>query len=137
MKDFTQERAEALEFKIDDDVFYATGDLPGGVISDMAAIMMLDDNGEKLKVIMDFLDDALLPESAELFAERMRDPSNPITFNQAMEIFEWIIETLTENVRPTQAPSSSQRGRRSVGTRSTASSRSGASTSGGELSQVL
>lgn len=137
MKDFTEERSEALEFKIDDDVFYATGDLPGGMIGDLGAIMTLDDSGEKLRVIMEFLDRALLPDSAVLFAERMRDSDNPITFNQALAIFEWLIETLTENVRPTQAPSSSQRGRRSTGTRSMVRSRSEDTTSGGELSQVL
>lgn len=137
MKNFTAERSEPIPFQIDDDVFYAVGDLPGGMIGDLAAVMMLEDTGEKLATIMAFLDNALVEESAERFAARMRDPQNPITFTQAMEIFEWVIEELTENVRPTQAPSSSQRGQRSTGPRSTVRSRSVASTSGGPLSEVL
>lgn len=137
MKDFTAERSDPVEFMVNDDVFYASGDLPGGMIGDLAAVMLLNDTGEKLSTIMTFLDNALLEESAELFAQRMRDPNNPITFTQAMAIFEWLIEELTENVRPTQAQSSSQRGRRSTGPRSTARSRSAVSTSEGPLSEVL
>jgi len=130
MKDFTADRKPDLEFKINDDVFYALGDAPGGVILDLAD-MSDDEKANRNSAIMEFLDTALLPESAELFAERMRDPENPITFAQLLSIFEWLIDEYAggeEADRPTKGPSSSSTGVRRTGRSSTGTARSRTST---------
>lgn len=131
MKDFTVERKPDLEFKIGDDMFYAVGDTPGGVILDLAEIGNTAEGVSKTSSIMAFLDSVLLPESADLFAERMRDTKNPITFEQLIAVFEWLLEEYVggeETGRPTQGPASSSSGSRRTGRNSTDSARSQGST---------
>lgn len=131
MKDFTVEAKPNLEFKIGEDVFYAVGDTPGGTILDLASIVSSEDQGDKIRAISDFLDGVLLPESADLFAERMRDPSNPINFQQLIDVFEWLLEEYVggeDADRPTPAPSRSSAGRGRTGRSSTGSVRSPRST---------
>lgn len=121
MKDFTEEKAPTIEFKIDGDVFYAVGDCPGGLVTDLGILAATGDTTESLRLTMEFLDKTLLPESAELFVARMRDPSNPITFKQSINVFTWLIEEYSGNARPTQAPSLSPEQLGSTGMTSTAS----------------
>lgn len=131
MKDFSIERKPDLEFRIGADVFYAVGDTPGGVILDLAEIGNSAEGVNKTSAISEFLDSVLLPDSAELFAQRMRDSENPITFEQLISVFEWLLEEYTggeETARPTQAAASSSSGSRRTGRSSTASVRSRAST---------
>jgi hypothetical protein len=131
MKDFSVDRKPDLEFKIGDDVFYAVGDSPGGVILDLAAMANSKEGEDKVGAISEFLDGVLLPESAELFADRMRNPSNPITFPQLLAVFEWLLEDYTGGVeagRPTREAASSSSGSRRTGRNSTGSVRSRVST---------
>lgn len=158
MKDFTTDDKPDLEFQIkrqgdtrkaqeldpeaEDiyDVFYAVGDTPGGVVLDLAEMAEAEAGQGKVKAITEFLDAVLLPESAELFAERMRDQENPIKFPQLISIFEWLLEEYMggeESARPTQVRSSSSSTRRPTGRSSTGSARSRASTPVEVLSDAL
>jgi hypothetical protein len=140
MKDFTTVRKPDLEFTIDEDVFYAVGDVPGGTVLDLAALADGTEGANKINAINEFLDNVLMPDSAELFAERLRDPSNPISFQQTISVFEWLLEEYMggeEAERPTQGPSSSSGGRRTTGRSSTARVRSKASTPVEVLSDAL
>lgn len=131
MKDFSIERKPDLEFKIGEDTFYAVGDTPGGVILDLAEIGNTTEGVSKTSAISEFLDNVLLPESADLFASRLRDAKNPITFEQVIAVFEWLLEEYVggeEAVRPTQARASSSSGSRRIGRSSTGSVRSQVST---------
>lgn len=131
MKDFSIDRKPDLEFKIGKDMFYAVGDTPGGVILDLAEIGNTAEGASRTSAISEFLDNVLLPDSAELFARRLRDPQNPITFEQILAVFEWLLEEYVggdESARPTQAPASSSSGSRQTGRSSMASARSRAST---------
>lgn len=107
MKDFTIERTPALEFTIDSDTFRAAGDCPGGMIEDLAVVVDSPNNADKLRAVMTFLDQVLEPESADRFAERLRSATEPISFGQAVGVFEWLIETYTSDMVPTTASSSS------------------------------
>lgn len=110
VKDFTVEAVPVITFKINGDTFKAVGDAPGGSIIDLASVVSEEDPIQKLQAIMEFFDMALMPESAELFADRLRDPSRPITFLQAVSVFEYLVEAYTDNVRPTKAQPSSAGG---------------------------
>lgn len=110
MKDFSRVARENIPFTIDGDTFYAIPEVGGGVIEDLAAVVGAKDDASKMRAIGDFLDQALEEPSAILFAERFRSKENPISFTQALEIFNWLVEVYTNNVRPTQAPSNSHTG---------------------------
>lgn len=132
MKDFSIDRKPNLEFTIGEDVFYAVGDTPGGVVLDLAGVASDTVQGnEKITAITEFLDGVLLPDSAQLFADRMRDPGNPITFQQLIDVFEWLLEEYVGGAdaeRPTQVASSSSSTSQRRGRSSTVSARSRAST---------
>lgn len=131
VKDFSTDPKPQLEFKIGDDLFYAVGDTPGGVVLDLAEMANTQEGESKTAAITEFLDGVLLPESAELFADRLRDPSNPITFEQLLAVFEWLLEEYVGGIdadRPTKAAASSSSGSRRTGRSSTVSARSRAST---------
>ncbi len=139
-KDFSIDRKPDLEFTIGTDTFYAVGDTPGGVILDLAELANAEEGTSRMAVITDFLDGVLLPESADLFAERLRDATNPITFAQLINIFEWLLEEYVGGVdagRPTPEAGSSSNGSRRTGRSSTASARSRASTPVEVVSNVL
>lgn len=111
--DFTTDPVPPISFKVDDDIFYAAGEAPGGTVTDLALASRgvgddEDDDGEQLQVAMSFFDQVLLPESADLFARRLRDPEQPISLQKAMKIFAWLMGRYTDF--PTQEPSSSPTG---------------------------
>lgn len=105
--DFTTDPVPPIEFTIDQDTFYAAGECPGGIVSDLAAVSnSLDENdGEQLQVAMAFFDQVLLPDSAELFAERLRDPTRPISLQKAMKIFTYLMGKYTDFPTQEQSPS--------------------------------
>lgn len=110
--DFTTDPVPPITFKIDDDIFYAAGECPGGTVTDLALVATSEDddeeNTEQLQLAMAFFDQVLLPESAQLFAERLRDPQRPITLQKAMKIFTWLMGKYTDF--PTEEPASSPPG---------------------------
>src|SRR3954447_23574670 len=91
--DFTTPAVPPIKFTVDGDEFFAAGECPGGIVTDLAAVSAAEDGneGEQLQVAMSFFDQVLLPESAELFADRLRDPKPPISLPKAMQIFAWLM----------------------------------------------
>lgn len=129
MRDFSRtEAAESIPFTLDGDTFYAIPEVPGGVIEDLAAVIDAKDDASKMRAIGDFLDSVLDEPSAILFAARFRSKEKPISFTQAMDIFEWLVEVYTNGIRPTQAPSASPTGPGSDAENSQRRPRSGGST---------
>jgi hypothetical protein len=117
---------EAVTFRIGEDIFEAAKECPAGVLLSMAAIAA-DKDGNAIAGTMDFLDSVLLPSSREKFAERMRDPENPIALNTVTDLVQWLVELYTG--RPTELPSPSPAGQPAAGPSSTEPSLATASTS--------
>lgn len=126
--DFTTDPVPPIMFTVDGDTFYAAGEAPGGTVVDlaMAASGNGEDEGEQLQVAMAFFDQVLLPDSADLFAQRLRDPQKPISLQKAMKIFTWLMGVYTDF--PTQEPSSSPTGSRPTAKSSAARSSSSRAT---------
>lgn len=121
--DFSTDAVPPIAFKIDDDIFYAAGECPGGTVTDLAlASSDGEEDTEQLQVAMAFFDQVLLPESAELFADRLRDPQRPISLQKAMKIFTWLMGKYTDF--PTEEQSSSPPGSKATGKSSGARSSS-------------
>lgn len=85
-------------------------------------------NGSKIIAMMGFLDEVLLPESAALFAERFRDPTNPITIEQATDVVTWLASEVYSGGRPTGRSSASANGQPLTGQSSTVAAPSSEST---------
>ncbi len=123
MPDFSKPRVEPLRFTIDGDVFECAGSLPAGgtrVLANLVAVQSSDDEGKAiagLQALGDFLDVVMLPESAKLFAERMKDPVRPITDEQIGDITDYLMESYGR--RPTVPSTPSPDGRLSTGQIST------------------
>lgn len=117
--DFSTPAVPPIEFTDNGDTFYAVGECPGGTVTDLALLADSDDTeGEALKNIMTFFDQVLLPESAELFADRLRDPEHPIGLPKAMKIFKWLVEQYTDfptEEQPPSAPGSKRTAKSSAG----------------------
>lgn len=128
IKDFTKLDKQAdVEFKIDDDTFTAVGVAPAMAVLDVAAVNKAEDM-EKLHIILGFLDQVLLHDSAVRFAERLRSSEQPIAIDQAAAIAIWLMEEVYAPERPTEAPSPSQNGSGSTGASSTDGASAPAST---------
>ena len=106
--DFTTPPVPPIWFEDDGDKFWAAGECPGGTVIDLAMVAENDNEGEQLQLAMAFFDQVLLPESADLFASRLRDPQRPIPLQKAMKIFAWLVGKYTDF--PTQEPSPSPAG---------------------------
>lgn len=103
--DFTTAPVPPLQFTVDNDTFYAAGECPGGTVTDLALSADSENESEQLRIAMSFFDQVLLPESADLFAERLRDPQNPISLQKAMKIFTWLVTSYTDFPTQEQSPS--------------------------------
>lgn len=123
-----EEPTTPLDFTIGKDTFYATPVAPGGVLADLADVEDADNNLDKMKVVMGFFDKVLHPDSATLFATRLRDPGNPISLPVAMEVFTDLIEEYTDGVRPTVPQPVSRAGSGETGPSSTGRARSAGTT---------
>lgn len=140
IQDFSLPKREPIRFKIDDDVFEAVPTVGAEVMRDvigMTDTIKLMSEGqdtanvspEKLTKAADgvkthtaralqFLDMVLLPDSALRFAERMRSLENPITLEQTLQVWTWLIAQYSG--RPTEPSSPSANGHGGTGTSSTA-----------------
>lgn len=119
IKDFTKlNKKENVPFTLDEDTFIAVGVAPAMAILDVAAVNKAADM-DKIRIILDFLDQVLLPESAIRFAERLRSSTEPITIDQAASIAVWLMEEVYAPDRPTEALSPSPNGSESTGPSST------------------
>lgn len=121
--------AETIEFDVDGEVFLAAvaADLPGAALLDLSALEATRKPMEQLRLIADFLDAALLPESRDRFAARLRDAGNPITLAAATDVAVWLIEEIYTG-HPTEPSSAPVAGSSTSGRGSTAGARRKAST---------
>lgn len=80
---------EPLEFEIDKDSFTAIAPnrLPGNVLISYVEEVQA---GKVYQGHKNFFSKALLPESAERFAERLNSVDNPIPLQQMIEVAEWL-----------------------------------------------
>lgn len=131
-KDFTRKR-KSLDFTIDDDTFVPATALPGDVFAEMVALhdAAIDANTfqEQHDLLKQALELALLPESWERFAARLKDKARPIEDDQMSAIVIWLLEEY--GVRPTEPsqPSSDGPASPEPGTNSTANTQPEESTS--------
>lgn len=104
--DFSDPNARKLRtFRIDDDIFSCARAIPASTgrllasLVDKPPMEQFDGLGKVLDMIM-------LPESAQVFAHRMQDPTNPISLNQLNRVIEWLLSEY--GGRPTSPAASSQ-----------------------------
>lgn len=137
IKSFTNmNKKENVPFVIDDDTFTAVGIAPAMAVLDVAAVNKAADM-DKIRIILEFLDQVLLPDSAIRFAERLRSSTEPITIDQAASIAVWLMEEVYSPERPTEAPSPSPNGSGSTGPSSTDGAPALASTPAPSSQRVL
>jgi len=119
IKDFTNnDKKPDIPFVIDGDRFVAVGTAPGMAILDVSAVNKAE-NIDKIKIIFEFLDKVLYPDSAKLFADRLSDPTKPIEIEQATSVAVWLMEEKYAPERPTEDPSPSANGSETTGPNST------------------
>jgi hypothetical protein len=93
-------------FKIGEERYDCAHKLPAGVVRDLNRMRRLDpESEEQTEMFFSLLDMILLPESAERFAARMRDPVNPIDMEDVSNTMIWIVEEYGD--RPTTPPNGS------------------------------
>lgn len=100
-----------IQFTMDGDTFNAAPLCPAGALQDMAAMGQMAQSkniGAMLDKLDSFLTMVLLPESAERFRARMRNPQKPVTQQQLTKLVGWLMQEYTG--RPTEPASSSQTG---------------------------
>lgn len=115
---------EPVTFLVGGDLFKAAPQCPAGV---MLAVASSSSETSAAQATVDFLNAVLLPESRELFNQRLVDAANPISMTQLTDILGWLMEVYTG--RPTVTPSPSPAGPSPSGESSTASSPEMAQTS--------
>jgi hypothetical protein len=126
VRDFTRQ-PKVIEFRIDDDVFRCHPRLPAQVLIDFAveADAMGDSpTGEQgIRAMLGVLEATLSAEQYRRFRDRMKDPVNPIDFEQVNEVVPYIMESY--GLRPTTPSEESSDGPSSPGpgTSSTESTR--------------
>lgn len=126
MPDFTVAHpTEPKRFRVDGDVFECAAVLPAGASRDLVSIAGADLHTQ-VTLLGSFLDSVMLPDSAERFARRMRDPLHPITDDQVGDVIVWLIKEYGK--RPTTPSPSSASGSGDGGTTSMAGAPPGAST---------
>ncbi|MDT0387811.1 hypothetical protein [Streptomyces dubilierae] len=102
-RDFSKKR-KRLDFTIEDDTFEAAPALPGDVFAEFVTLYNSTGETETYQQQHDLLKQALalalLPESWERFAARLKDKANPIDDDQMSDVVLWLLEEY--GMRPTQ-----------------------------------
>jgi hypothetical protein len=131
-KDFSRKR-KRLDFTIDDDTFDAATALPGDIYAEFVTLYNstsdVETYAQQHDLLKEALELALLPESWQRFAERLKDKHNPIDDDQLADVVLWLLEEY--GLRPTQPsqPSSDGPASPESGTSSTANTQPEESTS--------
>lgn len=109
------ENMTPVKFKVDGELFECApvGMLPAGATRDLASLARADKN-QQVILFGSFIDAVMMPESAARFAQRLRDPQNPVLNRQISEIIVFLIRTYGD--RPTVPVSSSVNGAGTGGT---------------------
>ncbi len=99
---------EPLFFKLHGQEFQCKPSLQGKVLLDMVATASSTDQAAATKVVIDFFNAVLLPESKIAFDALLETPDKIVTVETLGEITGWIVEQYSS--RPTQGPEQSQSG---------------------------
>ncbi|MFC8423934.1 hypothetical protein ACFUN7_24165 [Streptomyces sp. NPDC057236] len=102
-RDFTKKR-KRLDFQIDDDTFEAAPVLPGDVFAEFVTLyngtVDTETYQQQHDLLKSALELALLPESWQRFAERLKDKADPIDDDQMSDVILWLLEEY--GMRPTK-----------------------------------
>ena len=102
-RDFSKKR-KRLDFEIDGDTFDAAPALPGDVFAAFVTLyngtVDTDTYQQQHDLLKRALELALLPESWERFAARLKDKARPIDGDQMSDIILWLLEEY--GMRPTK-----------------------------------
>lgn len=92
---------EPKRFKINDDIFECSPELPLGVLARAAKMKMDKDSLEKegLEPILRFFDEVFIGDSSKKFRSRIDSKSNPIGMRHILKIMPWLLEVY--GLRPT------------------------------------
>lgn len=111
---------EPHRFRINDDVFECTAELPLSALVEVANMKFdigtLKDVG--LEPVLKFFDTVMLDDSAKRFRERVDSKTQPIGMRHVMKIIPWLLEVY--GMRPTEPSTPSSESPPSGGTTSTA-----------------
>lgn len=113
---------DLIPFTVDtEEIFFArpAGRVPGGVM--LALAKSAKDKSRQTEVVMDFVAMVLDGDSRAAFLDRWEGRVEPpIGMPMLGKIIRWLMEEHYSPERPTEAPSPSTSGRRSIGANSTA-----------------
>jgi hypothetical protein len=137
MKEFNRKKDPGwVPFKVNGEEYRASNTCPALAMLDVARV-----NGtegiEQVTLVMAFLDTVLEEDSAKLFAERMKDPRNPIDIDELTQVAVWLVEEVYVTERPTEAPSPSPNGSGSTGPSTTGTASTEDSTPESSTRRVL
>lgn len=116
IKNFSRPKMPDRQFQIDDDIFDCVPEIPAGVMK-LFSQMFKAKPADQYEKLAEMLDLFLLPDSAQLFADRMVSQTNPITMDHINSVIEWLMEEFSG--RPTQRAKPSTTSRSRTGTNST------------------
>jgi hypothetical protein len=108
MKRFTTRR-EPVMFQIDDDTFLCVREIPAGGLIDLLKLQQelsgTTDRVRQLDVIVQLMQEMLVPDAFAKFELRLRDRDNPIGLRLLVDVMKWLLGEY--GLRPTQSPDSS------------------------------
>jgi len=104
-------------FKLDPDIFECAPEIPAGVLRKVVQMRKENDPEAQTTALLEVLDIVMVPDSATRYADRMLDPTNPISIRDIANTFNWIMEEYA--ARPTELSVTSSPSPMSTGTTST------------------
>lgn len=108
VKRFTTRREPVL-FEIDDDTFMCVREIPAGRLIDLMKLQQelsgTTDRARQLDVIVQLMQEMMIPDAFAKFEARLRDPDNPIGLRLLVDVMKWLLGEY--GLRPTQSPDSS------------------------------
>jgi hypothetical protein len=137
VKQFTSRKnTDPIPFEVDGETFHLLPNVPGTAVLDVAGIS--EAKGlDTARIIMRFLDQVMVPESAARFAARLGSSEDPITIETGIEVATWALGVVTNSDRPTEPSSQSSNGSGPDGASSEGGASPTASTSAPSTGRVL
>jgi len=103
-------RKEPVIFHIDDDAFMCVREIPAGTLVDLIKVQQelssTSDRARQLDLIMQLVQEFMLPEALQKFERRLHDKDNPIPLRTVIDVMRWLLGE-AYGLRPTPLPSSS------------------------------
>lgn len=96
-------------FRVDGELYLCAPALPGHIMENVSEYAEAQGQ-RRMKLIGEFLEAVLLPESAARYAERMRSAVEPITIEEAAAHVMHLLREVYGVTRPSATPSSSPAG---------------------------